>query len=57
MEQLVRVVRPRNLIGVVNENNGKWNRFGKNSSSYKAYMFSLMGIKQRGLDFLREQYC
>ena len=57
MEQLVRVVRPRTLIGVVNENNGKWDRFGKSSSSHKSYMFSLMGIKQRGLQFLREQYC
>jgi hypothetical protein len=57
MEHLVRYVRPRKLIGVVREDGGRWEKFGKSDNNVKGYMFSLMGIKQRGLGYFRSEYC
>lgn len=53
MEMLVSWVRPKKLMGVVKESNGRWDKFGK-GSNYSGYVYSLFGIKQRGMAFLRE---
>ena len=54
MEQLVRWVRPLRLVPVVKEGGKRWEKFGKSDSNFKGYMFSLYGLKQRGLDYLRK---
>lgn len=56
MELLVQWVRPKRLVGVVKENEGKWSSISK-TNNYRGYMFSLTGIKQRGMDYLRKEYC
>ena len=55
MEQLVSWIRPRQLIGVVRDA-GRWEKMAK-GNNYKGYMFSLMGIKQRGMEYFRDEYC
>ena len=57
MEELVQFVRPRRLVGVVRESSRGWDKLAKTNSNFKGYMFSLYGIKQRGMPYLRQEYC
>jgi hypothetical protein len=56
MELLVSWTRPKQLKGVVRESEGKWNNISR-TNNYKGYMFSLTGVKQRGMDYFRKEYC
>lgn len=56
IELLVSWIKPKKLIPIVREGRG-WEKFAERAGSYKSYVFSLTGIRQRGLDFLRKEYC